>query len=201
MSVSLRRVPGMVPKSFYDVRFGVSPGGARKDAHHICGSLDEAVAALASEFDDSLNVWLVFDYGHGADLALDVYQRGERERSIDLHPFVTIRIDGYPDITFLGSGEPTGHAVGADDAERVRAELSDGLFEGRFEGRFQVTVDWDAALVPPLVGEIAEPGDHVMLGDGPADDLCDLDGLDEDELEDELIDRGYVEYGDHDFEA
>lgn len=51
------------------------------------------------------------------------------------------------------------------------------------------------------MGDIAEHGDYVKLGDGPLDDLADLDDLDEDELEDELIDRGYVEYGDHDFEA
>ncbi|MDI2125526.1 hypothetical protein [Yinghuangia seranimata] len=189
----------MVPKSFYDLRFGVSPGGARKDAHHIRGSLDEVVDALESELDESVNVWMLFDYG--ADLALDVYQRGERVRSIDLHPFVAIRVDGYPEITFLGSGKPTGYAVGADDAAKVKAELADGLFDGRFDGRIDATVDWDRVLVPPLVGEIAEYGDYVMLGDGPVDDLSGLDDLDEDELADELIERDYVEYGDHDFEA
>jgi hypothetical protein len=42
-----------------------------------------------------------------ADLALDVCQRGERALSIDLHLFVTIRVGGYPDITFRGSGKPT----------------------------------------------------------------------------------------------
>ncbi|MFF4694386.1 hypothetical protein [Streptomyces chattanoogensis] len=188
----------MVPKSFYDLRFGVSPGGARKDAHHICGSLDEAMAALDSELEESLNVWLLFEYG--ADLALDVYQRGERLRSIDLHPFVTIRVDGYPDITFRGSGEPTGYAVGADDRYKVKSVLEDGIFSGDFDDAIEVTVDWDGVVIPPLVGEIAKEGDYVMLGDGPLDDLDDLDDLDEDELEDELIERGYVEYGSHDFD-
>ncbi|MFJ9417150.1 hypothetical protein ACIRPT_23590 [Streptomyces sp. NPDC101227] len=188
----------MVPKSFYDLRFGVSPGGARKDAHHICGSPDEAMAALDSEVKDSINVWLLFDYG--ADVALDVYQRGERIRSIDLHPFITIRVDGYPDITFRGSGKPTGYAVGADDPYKVQNELADGMFARDFDDAIEVTVDWDSVLVPPLVGEIAKDGDYVMLGDGPLDDLADLDDLDEDELEDELIDRGYVEYGFHDFD-
>ncbi|KPC60553.1 hypothetical protein [Streptomyces chattanoogensis] len=189
----------MVPKSFYDVRFGVSPGGARKDAHHICGSLDEAMAALDSELEESLNVWLLFEYG--ADLALDVYQRGERVRSIDLHPFVTIRVDGYPDITFRGPGKPTGYAVGADDPYKVKSVLEDGIFSGDFDDAIEVTVDWGGVVVPPLVGEIAKEGDYVMLGDGPLDDLDDLDDLDEDELEDELIERGYVEYGSHDFDA
>ncbi|WP_156325725.1 hypothetical protein [Nonomuraea sp. SBT364] len=37
----------MPPKSFYDLAFGVSPGGARKDAHCIRGSIDEINADLA----------------------------------------------------------------------------------------------------------------------------------------------------------
>ncbi|WAP55927.1 hypothetical protein [Streptomyces sp. S465] len=189
----------MVPKSFYDLRFGVSPGGARKDAHHICGSVDEAMAALDFELEETTNLWLLFEYG--ADVALDVYQRGERVRSIDLHPFVTIRVDGYPDITFLGPGEPTGYAVGADDPHKVRTALADGMVAGDFNDAIEVIVDWESVPVPPLVGETADEGDYVMLGDGPLDDLSDLEGLDEDELEDELIDRGYVEYGYHDFDA
>ncbi|MGP3978036.1 hypothetical protein ACTWQF_29270 [Streptomyces sp. 8N114] len=189
----------MVPKSFYDLRFGVSPGGARKDAHYICSSLDQAKSALELELDDSINVWLLFEYG--ADVALDVYQRGEQERSIDLHPFITIRVDGYPDITFRGPGQPTGYAVGAEDPYKVQTELADGMFARDFDDAIKVTVDWDSVLVPPLAGEIAKEGDYVLLGDGPLDDLQDLDGLDEDELEDELIDRGYVEYGFHDFDA
>lgn len=75
------------------------------------------------------------------------------------------------------------------------------MFAGDFDDRTEVVVDWAGVPAPPLVGDIAEHGDYVKLGDGPLDDLADLDDLDEDELEDELIDRGYVEYGDHDFEA
>ncbi|NSC19920.1 hypothetical protein FM076_01320 [Streptomyces albus subsp. chlorinus] len=191
----------MVPKSFYDLRFGVSPGAARKDAHYICGSLDEAVAALDSELDESSNVWLLFGYSSGADLALDVYQRGERTASIDLHPFITLRIDGYPDITFDGPGKPTGHATAAEDPRKARQKLAEGIFAGDVADVTEVVVDWDSVPVPPLVGEVAQDGDYVLLGDGPLEDLSGLDDLDEDELVDELIDRGYVEYGDHDFDA
>ncbi len=191
----------MLLKSFYDLRFGVSPGGARKDAHFIRGSIDEVRRALDSEFEQTINVWLLFGYGRGADLALDVYERGERKHSIDLHPFIAIRIDGYPDITFRRPGKATGCLVGADDPEKVKSLLADGMFAGDFDGRTEVTMDWDRILVPPLVGEIADFGDYVKLGDGAVDDLDDLVGLDQDELQDELFDRGWVEYGDHDFEA
>ena len=192
----------MLLKSFYDLRFGVSPGAARKDAHHIYGTLDEIRSALETEFDESINVWLLFDYGRSVELALDVYQRGVLERSIDLHPFVTVRIDGYPGITFRGPGKPTGYAAGASDPEKVRMTLADGLFEGTFNGVIEVVVDWDRITVPPLTGEIAEWDDYVLLGEGPPDDDLDaLAELDEDDLESELVDRGWVEYGDHDFDA
>ncbi|MFF0723836.1 hypothetical protein [Streptomyces sp. NPDC004134] len=191
----------MIPKSFYDLRFGVSPGAARKDAHHICGSLDEVKSALDFELEASINVWLLFAYSSGADVALDVYQQGAMAESIDLHPFMTLRIDGYPDITFLGRGKPTGYAAGSDDPASVQMALADGLFEDKYDGAFEVAVDWANVPVPSLVGEIAGIEDYVLLGEGPVDNLDDLADLDEDELEDELIDRGYVEYGDHDFDA
>ncbi|NBE52211.1 hypothetical protein [Streptomyces boluensis] len=190
----------MVHRSYYDLRFGVSPGGARKDAHYICADLDEAESALAYELEDSTNVWLILRRG-GADLALDVYQRGELTRSIDLHPFLTVRIGGYPDITFLGQGRPSGYADGADDPDQVRATLVDGLFGDDFDDTMEAVVDWARVPAPALVGEPVGEDDYVRLGDGPPDDLSELEGLDEDELTDELIERGYVEYGFHDFDA
>jgi hypothetical protein len=101
----------MPSKSFYDLAFGVSPGAARKDAHYIRGSLDEVKDDLADELSDSLNVYLLC-WHNSAELALHVYQQGTRTHSIDLRPLVTVSVDGYPDITFLDSGEPTGYAVG-----------------------------------------------------------------------------------------
>ncbi|WP_326799070.1 hypothetical protein OG946_29920 [Streptomyces sp. NBC_01808] len=127
----------MIPKSFYDLRFGVSPGAARKDAHHICGSLDEVKSALDFELEASINVWLLFAYSSGADVALDVYQQGEMAESIDLHPFMTVRVEGYPDITFLGRGKPTGYAAGSDDPDSVEMALAEGLpdYEARMRPR------------------------------------------------------------------
>lgn len=195
----------MILKSFYDLSFGVSPGGARKDAHHICGTLDEAMGALESEFEQSGEVWLLFKYG--AELCLDVYQRNVRTTSIDLHPFITIRIEGYPDITFRGPRDPIGFAVAGEDPAVVKTRLADAMFEGEFNGKIEVDVDWDRITVPELEGEVADYGDYVFLGDIPSEDLEtlkkleDLEDLDEDELADELIDLEWVSYGDHDFDA
>lgn len=190
----------MRPKSFYDLRFTVPPGSARKDAHHICGTLPEAISALDDELSDSINVWLLFAYGGGADLFLDVYQHGALARSIDLHPLITLEVAGFPAIRFLGSGDPVGYEVGADDPSTVRMALSDGLFWREFDDRFSVTVEWAGVEVPALVGDVAGEGDYVFLGKGAPGDLSGLGDLDEDELEDALIDRGWIEYGFHDFE-
>ncbi len=103
----------MFNKSFYDLAFGVDPGGARKDAHFIRATLNEVKDDLASELAEEINLYLPCSYG--ARLSLDVYQQGERTESIDLHPFVTLSIEGCPDITFAGPGEPLGYDFAADD--------------------------------------------------------------------------------------
>jgi hypothetical protein len=155
-------VRDMTRKSFYDLAFGVDPGGARKDAHFIRGSLDEVKADLAAELAEEINLYLLCWYG--AELTLDVYQGGERARSIDLHPYITISIDGYPDITFKGPGEPVGYDFESDEeAEVEKGSLSDRMFCDDLGDAVKVSVDWSRIEVPPLIGDIAEPDDAVYL--------------------------------------
>ncbi|MFE7109278.1 hypothetical protein ACFU98_00870 [Streptomyces sp. NPDC057575] len=198
----------MSPKSFYDLAFEVSPGAARKDVHYVRGSLDEIKDDLAAELSESSNVYLLCWYG-SAELALHVYQQGERVHSIDLRPLVAVSVDGYPAITFLDSGEPTGYGVGADDPGKVRQALEEGMFSGELDDAIEVAVDWDSVEVPGLIGEVTTDDDYVKLA-GDTDDVSsegddgddfDEDDFDEDELEDELIERGYIPYGFTDFEA
>ncbi|MEU9114296.1 hypothetical protein AB0D04_21545 [Streptomyces sp. NPDC048483] len=155
--------------SFYDLAFGVAPGGARKDAHYVRGSLDEVKADLASELAAEINLYLLCWYG--ADLTLDVYQDGERTRSIDLHPFITIAIEGCPQITFTGPGKPVGHDFGTDEEEGAEeGSLSGRMFMGDLGDTVKVTVDWNRIEVPPLQGRVAQDGDHVVLHqDAPAE--------------------------------
>ncbi|MFI9580353.1 hypothetical protein ACIHCQ_00515 [Streptomyces sp. NPDC052236] len=150
----------MTELSFYDLAFGVSPGGARMDAHFIRGTLDEVKADLAGELAEEINLYLLCWYG--AELTLDVYQHGKREQSIDLHPFITIAIDGYPDITFKGPGEPVGYDF---DEAADGGTLSDRMFMGSLGDAVRVTVDWSRIEVPPLIGEVAGWDDEVDLGD------------------------------------
>lgn len=179
-------------KSFYDLHFGVAPGGARKDAHYIRGTLDEIRADLAAELAQGLNLYLLCWYG--ATLSLDVYQHGIRAESIDLHPFVTIAVDGYPDITFAGPGEPLGHDFAAD-GEDEEGSLSEQFLIGDLEEVTTVTVDWSRIAVPALLGEAARPGDFVTVRAGQ---LGEVDG-EADEAT--LRGAGYIPYGFTDCDA
>ncbi|MYS86601.1 hypothetical protein [Embleya scabrispora] len=169
----------MVKKSFYDLAFGVAPGGARKDAHYILDSLDDVKAALADELAEETNLYLLCWYG--ADLSLHVYQQGELAQSIDLHPFVTISIKGYPDITFSGPGEPIGYDFRADDGAGDEEEgLSSKMFYGSLGDAVGVSVDWSRIEVPLLSGE--------LVADDDEDDAF------------ELVDGNLASYGYQDFE-
>ena len=153
-------------RSFYDLVFGVDPGGARKDAHYVRGSLDEVKRDLTAELAEEINLYLVCWYG--ARLTLDVYQQGEQTDSIDLHPFLTISIAGYPDITFTGPGEPVGYDFEADEeAEDDTETLSDRMFAGELGDAVDVRVHWDRVEVPSLRGEVAREGDMVALHPPP----------------------------------
>lgn len=152
----------MPRRSFYDLNFRVSPGGARKDAHYIRGDLAEIRADLAAELAEGVNLYLLCWYG--AELTLDVHHHGVRVQSIDLHPYLTISVEGHPDVTFTGPGEPVGWDFEADE-ETDEGSLSDQLFVGDLEDRTTVTVDWDRIEVPPLRGGVVSPGDLVTLDD------------------------------------
>ncbi|WBB64298.1 hypothetical protein O7599_18070 [Streptomyces sp. WMMC500] len=149
-------------RSFYDLAFGVDPGGARKDAHYVRGSLEEVRRDLAAELAEDINLYLLCWYG--ARLTLDVYQEGKKTDSIDLHPFLTISIAGYPDITFTGPGEPVGYDFEADEeAEDETTTLSHRMFAGDLGDACKVAVHWDRIEVPALGGEVVRDGDVVAL--------------------------------------
>lgn len=126
--------------SFYDLNFGVDPGGARKDAHFIRGTLDEIKRDLAAEFVGDVGPYLLCWYG--ARLRLRVFQGEHLVSSIDLHPYVTVHVPGRAPITFAGEGEPIGYNRDDDDWE---------VFSGP---GVSVTVDWDRVHVCSLKGAV-----------------------------------------------
>ncbi|MDI1460619.1 hypothetical protein QEZ54_06560 [Catellatospora sp. KI3] len=150
----------MSRKSYYELAFGVSPGGARKCTHYVRGTLAEIKSDLAAELAEELNLYLLCWYG--ADLTLQVYQHGEPAWSTDLHPFVTISVEGYPTITFAGPREPLGYDFEADDdAEDEEETLSYRMFCGELGDTVSVAVAWDRIAVPPLAGDVLTADDEL----------------------------------------
>jgi hypothetical protein len=148
----------MSSKSYYELEFSVAPGGARKDTHYLRGTMEEIKADLAEELAKDVNLYLLCWYG--ADLLLHVWQNGERAESIDLHPFVTISIDGYPDITFTGPESPVGYDFEAEEEAAVEeGSLSDRMVSSDLGDAVSTTVDWERITVPPLVGQLMAPDD------------------------------------------
>ncbi|MBV1856571.1 hypothetical protein [Catellatospora tritici] len=148
----------MSRKSFYELAFGVGSGGARKCTHYLRGSLAEIKSDLAAELAEEINLYLLCWYG--ADLTLQVYQHGAQAASIDLHPFVTISVEGYPTITFAGPRQPLGYDFDADDdAENEEETLSHRMFCGELGDTVSVDVAWDRISVPPLAGAVLTADD------------------------------------------
>lgn len=170
--------------SFYDLAFGVDPGGARKDCHYVRGTLDEIKRDLANALEDQLNLYLLCWYGAALDLR--VFENGELTRAFDLHSLITIDIDGYPTITFDGQGEPVGYDF-QDEDDDDGDSLTARMFGNELTS-VTVTLDWSRIDVPPLRGKVVQNGDFVNI---------DGDWLDDDDKLDaqELLDRGYLPYG------
>ncbi|MGP3991936.1 hypothetical protein [Streptomyces sp. 3N207] len=145
--------------SYYDLAFEIGPGAADKDTHYVRGSLAEVKQDLAAELAQQHHLFLLVA---GATLNLDVYQQGRHTDSIDLLPFLTISIAGYPDITFTGPDEPVGYDFDDEDPGDDTALIS-RMFSAELGDTVEVTVHWDQIEVPPLRGQVAHEGDAVEL--------------------------------------
>lgn len=182
------RPPGK-RRSFYDLEYSVEPGGARMDVHYIRGSLAEIKADLAKELANPDCLYYLCWYG--ATLSLGVYQRGFRVRAFDLHPHLTLRVDGFPAITFGPEG-PRGY-----DFTRYDEQLEGSIAKQMLDRTIRHTADvaWDRLRVPALRGDVAREGDLVSItGEWFADD----ENPEYDE--NELLDQGYLRYGRSDLE-
>ncbi|RJO71445.1 hypothetical protein D5S18_25080 [Nocardia panacis] len=183
-----------MPKSFYDLVFSAVSGSAGKDAHYIRGTLDEVRSDLESELSQKgFNLYLLCWFG--SDLRVNVYEQGSLVQTIDLHPFVKVSIDGYPDLIFQASEFPDHPDIASEEWLR----LGDRVLSGELDDAIVVTVDWDRIEVPPLVGEIATKYDFVKIVDpyGDHEDLDEDVDVDSDEY---LEDPCCVPYGFTDLE-
>jgi hypothetical protein len=152
----------MIGKSFYHLRFAIEPGESHKDTRYVRGTLDKIKADLDNELADNKNRYLLLAYG--AELRLDVYNQGESVGSYDLHPLVTVAIEGYPEITFDGETVTGYDFQTTDESSAEEGSLAGKLLNDQVTDAL-VTVAWTRLDVPELTGDIAG-----------ADDTVDADG-------------------------
>lgn len=177
-------------RSFYDLEFSVEPGGMRMAQHFIRATLDEIKADLYTALADRDAVHCLCWYG--ATLRLNVYQHGYCQRRIDLHPYVTLRVEGFPEITFGRDGRPRGYDF-SDYDENREGSLEGALQEGEVGTDHRVA--WERIRVPALRGELVDVDDLVSL-----DAAWAVDDANPNYEEQDLVEMGYVPYGETDLE-
>lgn len=132
--------------SFYTLELGVSPGGCRRDDVFVLTDLDAVKRVVMRDLSEGIGVYLAAWYGEV--IVLRVHVPGAAPRTIDLLPFVTIRVPGYPDLRFPG-GDCDFDFVADEDAHDDEDEwLSSRLFQHLVTPT--PTVDWSAARIPAL---------------------------------------------------
>lgn len=129
--------------SFYALRLTAAPGGARKDTTYLASSLDEIARAWSA---DAAAERLAAGLLRGRRSPVD----GSLVESVDLLPFVALRIPGHDDVVFDAERDPLD--------EELAAELFAGLIDG-----IDLVVDWPAARIPPLTGRLLESGEKASV--------------------------------------
>lgn len=151
------------PGSFYSLELSVAPGGCRRDDLFVSPTLAPLQRVLSRDLSESINVYLMTWYGEV--VTLRVHVPGEPTRAIDLLPFITVRLPGYPDIRF-----PNGECdfdFEADEElyeEDEDEQLSTKLFVGAISPT--VELDWEAAAIPALNGPLLPAGATVRVVHG-----------------------------------
>lgn len=144
--------------SFYVLELSVQPGGSREWTMFVSNNVEDIKSAL----DESLGAGGAYmTLWYGREIWLRTYIDGEKKPDINLLPFITYQVDGYPPIGFEENGKTTGVSQ-----ERIRSELTDVLIEAVTDEEtpagISYSVNWMLIDPPPLTGNILRPGERTQ---------------------------------------
>lgn len=130
---------------YYRLVFQVEPGGSRKAEFFVAGTLAEIQRAALDDLSSGDGAYHALFYGE--TIVLQCWEGTTKVSSIDLHPFITYRVEGIPEpITFDGEG-----SVPALDMEAPEhAELMDEMVAEQID--VAATIDWSRVELPDLSG-------------------------------------------------
>ncbi len=147
--------------SYYILEIEVSPGGARKDDYYVLNNLEDIKKALEKDFSEQGEIYLLTWYGE--DVNLMICKDNAVMKTINLLPFIKVRLDGYPEISFNNDGKLIGFNFEKDDKENEEEDrLSYKLFLNKIK-KVEVIIDWNSMKIPKLEGEIIEKGEPVKI--------------------------------------
>ena len=142
------RAASSVPEDlvhYYRLVFQVEPGGSRKAEFFVAGTLDEIKRAALNDLEDGDGAYHALVYGE--TIVLQCWEGTKKKASIDLHPFITYRIDGIPEpVRFSGPGPKS---VLDADAPGM-GDLIFSMHRGKLD--MSVTIDWASVKLPKLAG-------------------------------------------------
>jgi hypothetical protein len=154
-------------RSFYALEVFVRPGGARESMVFVSSKIDDIKTALHYSLDYPDAIYLTVWYGR--EILLSVYQNGSRVQMINLLPYLTIQIPGFPLISFDFDGNIKGlfFSDALDKGDRESGfevdtdDFIDLVTSDDFEFHFEV--DWSSVPYPNLDGTLAMPGERVRI--------------------------------------
>jgi hypothetical protein len=85
-------------RSFYVLDVCVRPGGSREAWVFVSSQIEEIKTALHYALDVPDAIYLTVWYGR--EIFLRTYQNGHQTQKINLLPFITVKISGFPLIFF-----------------------------------------------------------------------------------------------------
>lgn len=139
----------------YRLIFQVDPGGSRKAESFVAGTLAQVRRAALDDLKSGLGAYHALFYGE--EIVLECWEGARRVTAIDLHPFITYRIEGLDDPVTLPAGDEA--PLSMDDEP-----LMMGIFEE--ERAFKVEIDWASIALPALGGRPLRRGESMKLERG-----------------------------------
>ena len=157
-------------QSFYWLDLWVEPGGSRKHEAYFFASLDEIKYTLEADLENDAYHALIY----GEHIDLKAYSHGKLTWELDLHPYLTFHVTGYPPFTCTTDGgdfehvdltafPPENEEIEANRLETWIDNLGDEMFD--HSATVEVEIDWDAMAIPELEGELAQDGEPVIFQD------------------------------------
>ena len=129
---------------YFRLVFQVAPGGSRKAEFFVAGTIEEIKRAALDDLGSGDGAYHALYYGE--TIVLQCWEGTKKVASIDLHPFITYRVEGIAEpIRFAGEGDKPVLEMDDESEETMMAMIEEDL-------DIEVEIDWAKVKLPKLGG-------------------------------------------------